>query len=183
MEPWQRKLTEALRATHSCVILGVGNDLKADDGVGPHIIEKLRPHLPSHVDLINAGTVPENFITHLTTTHPNLILIIDAALMNAPPGTIRIIDKTNIANTAFSTHQLPLTFLTEYLHHHLPKTTILILGVQPQTNQFGQPLSKPVHTAAQKIINTIIHALTPQQHTTHNHQPPKKRNQTPTSTK
>ncbi|MFX0169140.1 MAG: hydrogenase maturation peptidase HycI [Candidatus Hodarchaeota archaeon] len=154
MKSWQQRLEAVFFKSNKTAIIGIGNDLKADDGVGPYIIDKLQTQVPPHIELINASTVPENFINHLIETTPSLILLIDAALMNSKPGTIRLIDKSNIGGVAFSTHQLPLTFFIEYIENNI-KTTILILGIQPLTDEFTLPLSQPVQTAAQQIIKTL----------------------------
>lgn len=132
--------------------------MKADDGIGPYIIDQLQEKPPSNIELINAGTMPENFFSSLINSQPSLILLIDAALMQAEPGTIRLLDKSTIGGVAFSTHQLPLTFFIEYLELNMP-TSILILGIQPLTDEFAQPLSPPVQTAAQQIIETLNQIL------------------------
>lgn len=155
METWKNRLVGAFQSASRCVILGVGNDLKSDDGVGPYIIEQLQGQIPENIELINASTVPENFISHLIESRPDFILIIDAALMKAKPGTIRLIDKDTIGGIAFSTHQLPLTFFIEYLLNEIP-VNILVLGIQPLTDKFGQPLSQPIQEAAQQIIDGIL---------------------------
>lgn len=154
MESWQKRLKTAFDLSKKSVILGIGNDIKADDGVGPFIITQLQRIIPKGIELINASTVPENFITHLIEEKPSFILVIDAALMGLEPGTIRLIDKETIGGIAFSTHQLPLTFFIEYLENNL-KTTILVLGIQPLTDEFAQPISQPVQLAAQQIITTL----------------------------
>ncbi len=154
MESWRQHLTAALRNSSRTTILGVGNDLKADDGVGPYIVKQLQNRVPDNVELVNASTVPENFISHLCDTKPSLTLIVDAALMNEPPGTIRLIDKDNIGGVAFSTHQLPLTFFIEYLTNQI-ETAVLVLGIQPLTVEFTKPISPPVRDAAEQIITAI----------------------------
>ena len=154
MESWQKRLEAAYAESPKIVIMGIGNDLKADDGVGPYIINQLQTVAPPHVELINASTVPENFISHLIETQPSLILLIDAALMSSEPGTIRLIEKSNIGGIAFSSHQLPLTFFIEYIENNIT-TTILILGIQPYTDEFTLPISQPVQDAAQTIIEVL----------------------------
>ena len=93
MTSWQQRLTAAFSNAAKVTIMGIGNDLKADDGIGPYVIEQLQNRNPSHIELINASTVPENFLSHLIESHPQLILLIDAALMQTDPGTIQLIDK------------------------------------------------------------------------------------------
>lgn len=154
MTSWEQRLTDAFTSSPKSTIVGIGNDLKADDGVGPYIINQLQSYAPTHIELINASTVPENIINDLIEAAPSFILLIDAALMQGTPGEIRLIDKETIGGVAFSTHQLPLTFFIEYLENNLT-TTILILGIQPLTHEFTLPLSKPVQTAANKIIQTL----------------------------
>jgi len=158
MKSWQYRLEKALHKSKQCVILGVGNDLKADDSVGPYIIEQLQNKLPPTIELINASTVPENFISHIIEARPSLILIIDAALMQAEPGTIQLIDKKNIGGVAFSTHQMPLTFFIEYLERQIP-VEILIIGIQPLTNDFAQPISEAIKTAADQIVKVIANVF------------------------
>ncbi len=155
MESWEQRLKEEFSNSVKSVILGIGNDLKADDGIGPHIITQLENRAPAKIELINVGTVPENFISLLIEKQPGFILLLDAALMQAEPGTIRLIDKDNIGGIAFSSHQPPLTFFIEYLESNIT-TTILVLGIQPLTDDFAQPISEPVQNAANQIINTLI---------------------------
>ncbi|MHA2428997.1 MAG: hydrogenase maturation peptidase HycI [Candidatus Hermodarchaeia archaeon] len=154
MTSWQQRLTAAFSNAAKVTIMGIGNDLKADDGIGPYVIEQLQNRNPSHIELINASTVPENFLSHLIESHPQLILLIDAALMQAEPGTIKLIDKETIGGVAFSSHQLPLTFFIEYLENNIT-TTILILGIQPYSDEFTQPISDSVQQAASEIITTL----------------------------
>jgi hydrogenase 3 maturation protease len=154
MQSWQQQLTITFKKSSKSAIIGIGNDMKADDGIGPYIIDQLQTLAPPNIELINASTVPENFITHLIEFHPSFILLIDAALMKTEPGTIRLIDKTSIGGIAFSSHQLPLTFFIEYIENNID-TTILILGIQPFTDDFAQPLSKPIKAAAQSIIEIL----------------------------
>ena len=160
MTTWQQRLTQAFTNAKTIAILGIGNDLKADDGIGPYIIDQLQNQNPPHIELINASTVPENFMSHLIESRPHLILLIDAALMQAEPGTIRLIDKDTIGGVAFSSHQLPLTFFIEYLENNLTTTTILILGIQPLTDEFTLPLSEHVQQAADEIITTLTQLFT-----------------------
>jgi hydrogenase 3 maturation protease len=159
MTSWKSRLTTAFSQAPKVAILGIGNDLKADDGVGPYVINQLLSHTPSNVELINASTVPENFLSHLIDSHPDLILLIDAALMQTEPGTIQLIDKDTIGGIAFSSHSLPLTFFIEYIENNIT-TTILILGIQPLTDEFAQPLSDPVQHAAHEIIDTLSNLFT-----------------------
>jgi len=81
MESWEQRLKAEFTNSAKSVIIGIGNDLKADDGIGPHIITHLKNQVSPEIELINAHTVPENFINFLIEKQPEFILLIDAALM------------------------------------------------------------------------------------------------------
>ena len=60
----------------STVIVGIGNTLKGDDGAGPLICEQLNAKVCAEV--IDAGTVPENYIQKIIKKAPQNLLVIDA---------------------------------------------------------------------------------------------------------
>ena len=66
------------------LILGIGNPLKADDAAGPLVCEKISGRVKA--DVIDAGTVPENYIGSIIKKAPENILIIDAIDFDAKPG-------------------------------------------------------------------------------------------------
>ena len=73
------QLKDFLKGASSLVILGIGNDIRGDDGLGPYIIEELsnkKEALEDNSDidsifdlkdlfLINGGSVPENFTSKI----------------------------------------------------------------------------------------------------------------------
>ena len=61
---FESQLKNFLEGFEKLIVLGVGNELKCDDGVGPYIIKKLKEDMVEDKDrllLIDAQTVPENF--------------------------------------------------------------------------------------------------------------------------
>ena len=58
------------------VLVGVGNTLKGDDGAGPLLCRELTGKICA--ELINAGTVPENYIQPIIHKKPQNLIIIDA---------------------------------------------------------------------------------------------------------
>ena len=131
------------------LLLGIGNDLLGDDGVGPFIVEKLRN---SDWKVINSGIVPENFIHPIRELKPDRIVIIDAVQMGLKPGSIRIIPPETIRNTGTGTHQLPLTFFLEQCASLSP---VIFIGIQPGQLFPDCPLSAPVASAASELITLL----------------------------
>jgi hypothetical protein len=77
-------------------IVGIGNELNGDDGAGVWVLRNLKDVIgrvaDSPVLIIDAGTAPENVTGALRKFAPELILLIDAAQLNEPPGTARLPD-------------------------------------------------------------------------------------------
>ena len=74
-----RPLFEQLNKLHdpATIILGIGNMLKGDDWAGPLVCEQLATAKIS-AELIDAGTVPENYIQRIIKKAPRTLLVIDA---------------------------------------------------------------------------------------------------------
>ncbi|MGA2798987.1 MAG: hydrogenase maturation protease [Thermoguttaceae bacterium] len=72
------------------LILGIGNLLMGDEGVGIHAIKTLQEEpLPAGVDLVDGGTGGFNLLSYLGE-YPTVILI-DAAMDGRDPGNVTII--------------------------------------------------------------------------------------------
>lgn len=139
-------------------ILGIGNDLRTDDGLGPYIIKALKTN---HHDILieNVGSVPEGFAHPLAEFGAERIIMIDAADMRKPPGHAELVTKDRIGGIALSTHSMPLSMLMQYLEQQTGGVTIL-LGIQPASILFGEGLTPRIQDAAEKIISTIDSLLT-----------------------
>ena len=129
------------------VLLGVGNTLRSDDGVGCSIADSFSAE---GWITYNGGTAPENFTAPIRRADPALLLIVDAAEMDLSPGSIRIIQDDQIDDTSIGTHMLPLSHLIRYLSPDIPE--ILFIGIQPETINPGFGLSPAVQAAADSLI-------------------------------
>lgn len=146
-------LKEFISGTRRVAVLGIGNDLRTDDGIGPFIIKGLNVESPNLL-IENVGSVPEAFARPLAKFKAERIIMIDAADMRKPPGHIELVTKDRIGGIAISTHSMPLSFLMMYLEQETGAQTIL-LGIQPQDIQFGEGLTPEIGKVAQKIISTL----------------------------
>jgi hydrogenase 3 maturation protease len=66
------------------IILGIGNTLKGDDGAGPAVCERIAGKICAEV--IDAGTVPENYIQSIIKKAPQNLIIIDAVDFKSSEG-------------------------------------------------------------------------------------------------
>jgi len=133
-------------------VLGVGNELNGDDGAGVRVVRALAARLATAPGLllIDGGVAPENFTGPLRRFRPDLIVEIDAAHQDQPPGTIAWIDWREADGMSASTHTLPPSVLATYLTADLGCQMALI-GVQPASLEMGQPLSPAVAAAVDRL--------------------------------
>ena len=112
------------------IILGIGNELKYDDGVGPFVISKLNDiDLDDDILLINAQTVPENFTGKIRKENPSHIIIVDACLMGLNPGDYKIVNSEEFTNIGISTHSMSLSYFVRFLN----QDNVIFLGIEPKS--------------------------------------------------
>ena len=132
------------------LLLGIGNDLLADDGIGCLVADRF-----SHTDWLSfvAGTVPENFTRRIREIRPDVLVFVDAAQMNLLPGSIRIIPEERIADAGIGTHQLPLDSLCGVVSPYCGK--IIIIGIQPEVVEIGEEMTRPVIEAGEELLSLL----------------------------
>lgn len=151
-------LKEFLSGAKRVAILGIGNDLRTDDGLGPFIVNSLRFRDPN-VMIENVGSAPEGFARPLTEFGAECVILVDAADMRKSPGHVELVTKDRIGGINISTHSMPLSFLMMYLEQQTGGKSIL-LGVQPKSIQFGEGMNPEIQTVAEGIISMLERLLT-----------------------
>ncbi len=143
--------TTSVVPPHACkLILTIGNDLMGDDGAGALLAHMLRANPLRDWEILHGGSAPENILHRVRELAPQQALLVDAADMDLPPGSIRLIQTRSLEDPfLLTTHTLPLTFLVEALREFVPQ--VELLGVQPDIIAFGYPLSLSVRQAVEQI--------------------------------
>ena len=128
------------------LLLGIGNPRHGDDALGPVFARAFR-----HPDwrCVNAATAPENFTGLVRRLHPEILVLLDAADVGRPPGTLRRLAPAAIAAGDFGTHAGSIGRLAEYLAGCAGQ--VVILGIQPLDTPPGQRLSAPVRAALRSL--------------------------------
>ena len=136
-------------------ILGVGNEMRADDGAGV-LVARLLSHRVStdQVLILEAGPAPENTTGELRKFAPDLVLIIDAADMGDSPGAVRWISEDDIDGMSASTHSLPLSMLVHYLKLEL-NCDVRLLGIQVGSNEVGERMSEGMSRAVDQVVDGL----------------------------
>ncbi|MBD3404656.1 MAG: hydrogenase maturation peptidase HycI [Candidatus Lokiarchaeota archaeon] len=153
----ESELKHFVQGIHKIAILGIGNDLRTDDGVGPYIVKNLSID-DSDVLVENVGSVPEAFARPLAEFGAERIIMIDAADMQKQVGHIELVTKDRIKGITISTHSMPLSLLMLYLEQETGAQTVL-LGIQPQNLQFGEGLTPKIYEVAIGIVKMLKRVL------------------------
>ena len=150
------QLRDFLDNSEKLIVLGVGNELKSDDGVGPFIVKQLmRDNIESEgLLLINAETVPENFTGKIRKENPTHVIIVDACLMGLDAGEMKIVDKEDFVNIGISTHSMSLSYFVKYLERDTDFKVIFV-GIEPETMDWGAKPTPKVEKTAYEFIEIL----------------------------
>jgi hydrogenase maturation protease len=136
----------------STLVLGVGNTLMSDDGVGVRLMERLRderPELPG-VTFLDAGTL--SFVLLPQIQDCGSLLVLDAAQLGSGPGSFRHFEGTQmddfLRTARCSVHEVGIRDLLDLarLTGTLPARRAFV-GIQPAETGWGEALSAPVAAA------------------------------------
>jgi len=129
----------------------IGNRDGGDDAVGPYIADVLKQKKLDYIEIIDAGTVPENYTGKIKDYKPEKLVLIDSVDMDLKPGEIRKVPKEKIGVMHISTHGIPLSVLINYLERYVKN--IFLIGIQPESMK-GE-LTDNIRKSAEEIINII----------------------------
>lgn len=142
------------------LILGLGNPLRGDDGVGPRLVEELtRRNLPEGVKALDGGTGGLDLLRLFERW--KRVVIVDAADVGREPGEyVRFTpDEVRLAgaSSALSLHHAGLSevlTLAEALDLDLPE--MVIFGVQPAEIGWREGLSPPVAATLAALSDAVL---------------------------
>ena len=155
-------------ATMKELVLGIGNSLKGDDGVGSYVVGKLNDRLcsvPAASDgaeaagrgterfAIDCGMLPENYSSVVRQHSPDRVVLVDAAEMGLPPGSVRAVPPERAGLMCVSTHGMPLSLFVSYLKEFCPDVTLI--GIQGERMELGAPICREVVEAADRLATLV----------------------------
>ncbi|MBS7250348.1 MAG: hydrogenase maturation protease [Candidatus Freyarchaeota archaeon] len=145
------------------LIIGVGNLLLGDEGVGVHVVEDLMEmSLPSGVEVVDGGTGGISILNLMEGA--DKVIIVDAVLGGGAPGEIYVMGMGRLMDGRikfFSLHELDLLSALRIGKElgKLPPELVLV-GVEPKNyEEFSTELSPEVRAAVPKVIKVILELL------------------------
>ncbi len=129
------------------VLLGVGNPLGRDDALGLRLAERLKG---TDWVAIPAQSL-ENALGIVGKLAPDLLVVVDAAEMGLPPGSIRRLPLLQASTMLASTHGLPLPLLLALSGI----SQAVLIGVEPKERGLGEGLSPEVAEALDRLVQLL----------------------------
>ena len=151
------------------IVLGIGNDLRADDGAGIFAAREIEAWIrkQKHIDdvLVICTQNPENHTREMVTFQPLRIYVIDAANFYGKPGEFAVVDEDRISEFSTSTHGLPLPLIMKTVKERLnfSKPEIKYVCIQPKVIEFGVPMSREVRNGSMDAADFVKRLISEQQ--------------------
>lgn len=139
-------------------IVGIGNILRGDDGLGPKFIEILKSR-NARASLFDCGTAPENYVFPILTSSSDTVILIDAADLGEAAGSVRVFELNEISSVSFSTHNPSPRLFTDLLKTGKEDIYIFVVSIQPKTTALGASLSDEVLKGLDLLAGVFCEAL------------------------
>lgn len=145
-------------------ILGIGNVLQNDDGIGIKILMYLDANyrFPESVELIDGGTCGATLNTAIVDKE--WLIIVDALNVPGEPGEIRILAGESFINrppqTKMSPHQVGFLDLIQLMHMEgTGPGELALIGIIPKDVDNGADISEPVDAALEPAVQKVMELL------------------------
>ncbi len=150
-------------ADSKIAVIGIGNLLMSDEGVGVHVVNQLEKKYTFNpeIEIIDGGTSGSELLQFFEDN--DKVLIVDAVNFEKEPGFIGIIENDDIfkrLTTKLSMHHLGLTDVLSHvkLLEREPEQTTLI-GIQPDSMELSTELSDTIENKLDTIFDMMIDKL------------------------
>ncbi len=144
------------------LVVGIGNSLLMDEGIGVHIINELEQYeLPRNVEIYDGGTGGFKLID--LTHGANKVIFIDAVEIGKEPGTVTTFKSEDVRlkypKKKYSLHDTDLLEVIKMIELLDSPPEIEIIGVQPDTINYGISLSMKLKISVPNIIKTVLNRI------------------------
>ena len=141
------------------LVLGIGNILLRDEGVGVRVIEQMQKmSLPDDVELVDGGTAGADLLDVLAERQK--VIVIDAVQADCEPGTVLRFTANDLVRpggVGMSLHELGLgeaLTMTKQLGRE-PKD-VVVLGIKPKDIGCGLELSEEIAASVPRVVELVL---------------------------
>ena len=148
---------------HRVTILGLGNILLSDEGVGVHVVNEFqkRYQVPGHVEIVDGGAAGLDLIPFIEGREK--VVMVDAVNFDREPGYIDVLEN----------EQIPVRLTQKASMHHLGLMDVLcivrlsgnvpedmcIVGIQPGSLELGLDMTPPIWDKQEALIDRLVQKL------------------------
>lgn len=134
-------------------LIGVGNPLRKDDGLGIEVVKKLKKHCRNskHFKIHSLSFRTESLISKIEYARDK-VLIFDAVEFGSFPGAIIVSSMNDSRFGFFATHNIPISALPGISSQ---LGNLLLLGIQPLDLDVGEGLSDQVSNSVEKVVSAL----------------------------
>jgi len=144
------------------LILGIGNILLKDEGVGVHVVNKLKEmSLPDTIEIFDGGTAGLDLVDFIAGRKK--LIVIDAVNAGEKPGTIYRLTEENLhikPKAIMSFHEIDFI---DALHMSIvmdeKPEEIVVIGIEPKDMSDGTELSPEIEERIPRIIELVMKEL------------------------
>jgi hydrogenase maturation protease len=143
------------------IVIGLGNLLRADDGVGAHVVRRMAEELPG-VEAVDLSTSDIDILDHIRGR--DRVFIVDAIVTGAEPGTIRRLEPGELDTADFLSHGMNLSSVlrlgSELYPDEMPGEVIILAVEAEDISSFTEQLTEKVASAVPRLIEMVREELT-----------------------
>lgn len=146
----------------SIMVVGIGNYILQDEGVGVHVVNHLKEmDLPEQVSLVDGGTHSYDLVDFFCQA--DIIIVVDALKAGGEPGTIYRAPLEDLGlktdENSTSLHQMSFieaVQMVNLLGHH-PQITVF--GVEPKTIDWGLELTPEIAAKLPRLVELVTEEI------------------------
>ena len=148
---------------NNITVLGVGNILYGDDGVGIRVVEKLGKEyeFSDNIDIIDGGVLGVNLLGVISNA--GRLIVVDTVLNHGKPGDLHRLDHDQIPNRILAKNSLHQVDLIEALTlcnalDHVPETTII--GIEPKDlYTLNEHLTPEIEARLDDLVRNVLEEI------------------------
>ena len=156
------RFKEPMLSQKDILIMGIGNILLKDEGIGVHVVRRLKEMpLPENVEVLDGGTAGLELVDFMENRRK--LIVIDAVKTGDKPGTIYRLTEKNLVikpKAMMSFHEIH--FLDALCISDVMKNKpeeVIVIGVEPKDMSDGIDLSPEIEERIPRIIEIVMEEL------------------------
>lgn len=153
-------LASRLRGAKRAAVMGVGSYLRGDDAAGLRVARRLKRAAPLSVLVLECSTVPESFTDKVRAFGADHVIVVDAVRAGLEPGSVVVLEPSQVRGEAWETHSPSLRLLADYLEREVgAKVTLVGIQAKELGLAVGGRMTKEVARAADALARALAEAF------------------------